>query len=105
MVLTSNKPWTSKYSPNSVKDVIGQGTALLGLKKFVVNFRQERRKAIILHGPSGSGKTCSVYALAKELDLEVVELNASDFRTGDGISKVAGTASKQMSLFSKVKSY
>jgi replication factor C large subunit len=97
------KPWIQQYSPKNVKEVVGQGKAVAALKKFLVNFKQERKKGMLLYGPTGSGKTCSVYALARELDLEVVELNASDFRTGDQISSVVGNASKQMSLFAKGK--
>ncbi len=97
------KPWTQQYLPSKIKDVIGQDKAAASIKKFVVNFKQERKKGAFLYGPTGSGKTCSVYALARELDLEVVELNASDFRTGDAIANVVGNASKQMSLFARGK--
>jgi replication factor C large subunit len=97
------KPWTQKHLPRKLKEVIGQDKAIVSLKKFAVNFKKERRKGIVLHGPTGSGKTCAVYALAEEMGLEVVELNASDFRTAEGIASVVGNASKQMSLFAKSK--
>lgn len=97
------KPWTQKHSPRKLKEVFGQDKALAELKKFVVNFKKERRKGAVLHGPAGSGKTCAAYALAEEMDLEVVELNSSDFRNAEGIASVVGNASKQMSLFAKGK--
>ncbi len=100
---TRIKPWTQKYAPNTLKEVFGQETVTFSLKNFVVNFKKERRKATILYGPTGCGKTCSVYAVANELNLEVIELNASDFRTAEGISSIIGNASKQMSLFHKGK--
>ncbi|MFH1064814.1 MAG: replication factor C large subunit [Candidatus Woesearchaeota archaeon] len=97
------KPWTQKHVPKSIKEVRGQDRAAAELKRFVLNFKNERKKGMFLYGPTGCGKTCSVYALANDLGLEMVELNASDFRTGDSIASIIGTASKQMSLFFKGK--
>lgn len=37
---------------------------------------------MLLRGPHGSGKTCSIYAVCQELDINVLELNASSKRTG-----------------------
>ncbi|MBY9004382.1 MAG: replication factor C large subunit [Candidatus Lokiarchaeota archaeon] len=39
------------------------------------------RVAILLEGPPGVGKTSIVYALANDLNLDVIETNASDVRT------------------------
>ncbi|NQU79846.1 replication factor C large subunit [Candidatus Woesearchaeota archaeon] len=97
------KPWTQKYIPLKGIDVVGQQKSVAQLKKFVVNFRNEHKKATIVYGPTGCGKTCAVYALASEMGLEIVELNASDFRTGDAIASIVGNASKQMSLMFKGK--
>ncbi|MBN1544937.1 replication factor C large subunit [Candidatus Woesearchaeota archaeon] len=97
------KPWTQQHSPKKIKDIAGQDKAIAELKRFVVNFRKEKKKAAIIHGPTGSGKTCAVYAIANELGLEIVELNASDFRNAEGISSIVGNASRQMSLFFKGK--
>ncbi|MBI2145698.1 replication factor C large subunit [Candidatus Woesearchaeota archaeon] len=83
---------------------MGQDVAVQQLVGFVKGFsRTGRRKAALLYGPVGSGKTCSVYAVASELGLEVLETNASDFRNADGITSTAGAASRQMSLFNRGK--
>ena len=57
----------------------------------------------LVYGSTGSGKTSSVYALADELNLEVIEVNASDVRNKDSINSLVGAASQQMSLFGKSK--
>ncbi|GAG18052.1 unnamed protein product, partial [marine sediment metagenome] len=107
-------PWTKKYSPERAADVIAQGSQMAVLKFFVENYRaksqtpsssgyRQKKKAILIHGPSGCGKTSAVYALGSELGLEIIELNASDFRNKEQINSVAGAASQQMSLFGKEK--
>lgn len=97
-------PWTRKHLPKSIRDLVGQDAAVRQLLGFVKGFSVKgRKKAALLYGPVGCGKTCSVYAVAAELNLEVLETNASDFRNADGISSVAGAASRQMSLFNRGK--
>lgn len=94
--------WSRKHMPSGSKEIAQAGYKLV--RDFVTNFRKgSKKKALIIHGPTGSGKTCSVYVLARELGLEVMELNASDFRDSESISSIAGSASKQLSLFSRGK--
>jgi len=104
-VTEENIPWSRKYQPKSVKDVAGQDEAVGTLLKFVKGFdpRHSKKKAALLYGPVGCGKTSSVYAVASELNLEVLETNASDFRNAEGIATSAGNASMQMSLFGRGK--
>src|SRR3989344_3445014 len=71
--------WTHKYTPKKATDVIGQFENLKKMYIFVSQFPRVRKRAILMHGGSGVGKTSGAYALANELNLELVELNASDF--------------------------
>ncbi len=73
------------------------------LVEFVTKYSKQKKKALLLHGPAGTGKTSAVYALAEKLDLELVEVNASDFRNADEINAKIGNAIKQQSLFSRGK--
>jgi len=90
--------FVDKYIPKNTKDIVGQENSVYNLVKNVESFK--KGKAILLHGPFGSGKTSSVYAIANELDMEVFEVNASDYRNKDQIESVVGSATKQRSLFS-----
>jgi len=96
-------PWTKKYQPENASEVKGHDKALLELKNFILNFKNQKEKAAIIYGQSGVGKTCSVYALASDLNYEVFELNASDFRNKNMIESRLGSAIMQRSLFSNNK--
>ena len=58
---------------------------------------------MILYGPPGSGKSCAVYAVARDMDIDVLEMNASDFRNKNAMETIVGPASKQRSLFNRGK--
>jgi len=95
-------PWTEKYTPQKTQEVVGQNKAI---EKFLTWFRAWKpgKKAALFHGPAGVGKTCLVEALGKEKNLEIIELNASDYRTASQIKEVIGQSMKQKSLFKKGK--
>ncbi len=95
------RPWTEKYNPSSPGEISGQEAAVESLRNFVKRHRSG--KVALLFGPTGTGKTCSVYALAKELNYEVLELNASDKRNKRSVEEIMGSSSQQMSLFARGK--
>ncbi len=97
-------PLFVKYAPKSLNEFVGQKKGVNELKQFIEDFsRKKAKKACLLFGPPGCGKTAAVYALANDMQLEVLELNASDFRNKEVINNVVGEASKQRSLFSFAK--
>ncbi len=96
-------PWTQKYRPKNIKGIRGQDKAAEALRSFVDNFKNNKQRSALVYGPPGCGKTSAAYAVAKELDLEVIEVNASDVRNKESINEVIGPASSQMSLFSRGK--
>ena len=69
-------PFIEKYRAKNFDEIKGQDAAILNLRNFFDNF--PKKKALILNGPAGTGKTSMVFALAKENNLELFELNASD---------------------------
>jgi len=97
----SHIPWTKKYEPSKIDELELQNNIIVRIKNYMTDHKSS--KPILLYGPPGTGKTVAAHVFAKEFEYELVEVNASDFRSKAEIEKVIGTASKQMSLFNKSK--
>ena len=97
------EPWTVKYRPGTSRDVAGNKTAIEKLREWIDSWSEGRptKRAALLYGPAGVGKTTVSEALAQERGWDLVEINASDKRSGEILSKIAGLASTQSTLFSK----
>ena len=96
--------FTHKYKPKSTKEIIGQDKSLKEVKENIDSYASRKtKKALLIYGPSGTGKTSTIHALANELDLEIIEVNASDVRNTEGLEQKVLPAIRQMSLFSKGK--
>ncbi len=101
MISKNNIPWAEKYRANKLTEIHGQDLAVDKVKVFLKMFPKKR--GVVLHGAPGIGKTSLAYAVANEMDAEILELNASDLRNKQKISEVIGPASLQKSLFSENK--
>jgi replication factor C large subunit len=94
--------WVEKYKPKNMEEVIGQEKAKQEFLRWIKSWKP-KSKAALFYGPTGVGKTSMVHAYAKENGLDVIELNASDYRTAKQIHQVIGNSLKQKSLFGKSK--
>ncbi|XP_053606359.1 enhanced level of genomic instability 1 [Plodia interpunctella] len=104
--------WCDKYKATSSKHIIGNFESIRELRKWLVTWTENEVKSknkvnfesdssdfchsdsdsknstkttnnlLLITGPVGSGKTSSVYAVAAELAIKVIEVNASSKRTG-----------------------
>ena len=93
--------WTVKHKPKSTAEIVGNPSAIKTLRDWLQSWNKgvPKKRAAFLYGPPGIGKTVTVEALAHELHMELVEKNASDYRTEDAINRFAGLASQYRSLF------
>jgi replication factor C large subunit len=90
--------WSEKYRPASLDEMVGNKE---GREKFQLWLKKWKpgAKAALLVGPPGTGKTTTVHLVAKETGLRLIELNASDSRTREKLSKKVGEAIASTSLF------
>ncbi len=86
-----SQDWTAKYRPKSLSDVVGNPKAVGELKAWADSWSRgtPSKRAVILIGTPGIGKTTSAEALANDMGGGLLEMNASDQRTGDAIRSVA----------------
>jgi len=93
--------WPVKHKPKSTAEIVGNPSAIKTLSDWLDSWNKgmPKKRAVFLYGPPGIGKTVTVEALAKDLQMEFVEKNASDYRTEDAINRFAGLASQYGSLF------
>ncbi|MEM2875905.1 MAG: replication factor C large subunit [Candidatus Bathyarchaeia archaeon] len=96
-------PWTIKYKPKTLKEVIGNrdgiGKVVSWLKSW--GMEQPKKRALLIYGPPGVGKTGAVEAASRDLTLELVESNASDYRRDLDIKGLVGLASQYLTLTGK----
>ena len=83
-----------KYKPKKLEELVGLDKPILEFLKYL------GKKPVLLYGPPGVGKTLSCYLVAKKLNLELYEINASDYRDTESLKKVLEIA-KQYSIFGK----
>ena len=100
-----SQPWTVSHRPRTTREIAGNKLALDKIRQWLDSWSKARplKGAALLYGPAGVGKTTVAEALARERGWDLVEINASDKRTGDILTRIAGLASTQSSLFSKGK--
>jgi len=89
--------WAEKYRPQHLQDIVGNTTAVREMAEWARTWTRDA-KPQILYGKPGIGKTTAAYALANDMQWEVVEMNASDQRTKAIIERIAGSSSTTASL-------
>jgi len=94
--------WTIKYKPKNLKEFVDQKEAVEKFLKWIKNWKPGS-KALLFYGMPGVGKTALVEAYASEKNLDLIQLNASDYRSATQIREVLGRSMQQQSLFRRGK--
>jgi len=86
------RPWAEIFRPKTLKEVADNEKALSQLLDWLRSWDRgtPEKRAALLYGPPGVGKTSAVEAAAGDLGYDLLELNASDIRTGKRIDALVG---------------
>nr|NAZ31913.1 replication factor C large subunit [Acidilobus sp.] len=98
-------PWVIKYRPKRVDEVVDQEEAKSQLLTWIESWlagKVPSKRAALLYGPPGVGKTSLVEAIVRDYKLELLELNASDYRRAEDIRKTVGVAAFRRPLFGRL---
>ncbi|OLD05762.1 MAG: hypothetical protein AUJ07_00760 [Crenarchaeota archaeon 13_1_40CM_3_53_5] len=95
-----SEPWTVKHRPKTTQEIAGNKLAIDKLKQWLDSWNKGKptKAAVLLYGSPGVGKTVVSETVARERGWDLVEINASDKRSGEILSKIAGLASTQSML-------
>ncbi|MCL5783303.1 MAG: replication factor C large subunit [Candidatus Thermoplasmatota archaeon] len=84
-----------KYRPQNSSELIVSPRIISDIRNWIKLWKEGTpvKKALILYGPPGTGKTTTASVLAKEMNVPIVEMNASDQRNADAMKRIALMAS------------
>lgn len=99
----SRLPWTEKYRPSSLDDVVAQESVISTMRRLMDSGNMPH---LLLYGPPGTGKTTTIKACAAHLfgkdhmRASILELNASDDRGIDVVRNLIKEFCSTSSVFS-----
>ncbi len=102
----SHIPWVEAYKPQRVEEIAGNKKAIAQVLAWLSKWERGKipsKRALLIWGPPGIGKTLLVEVLSKQKGYELVQMNASDWRTADAIRRVSGMASSSGGLFGRMR--
>jgi hypothetical protein len=82
------------YRPQHLNEVVGQDTTLIELRRWAQSWVDKKPafRSCLITGVPGVGKTSAFLALARDFDWEVLEINASDSRSGKDVQDLIANA-------------
>ncbi|MBR9679190.1 MAG: AAA family ATPase [Nanoarchaeota archaeon] len=95
--------WTIKHQPKTVDELVISEDTKKRFLKFVLEYKKEKKNALLLWGEIGIGKTLLPITFAKAQGYEIIELNASTQRSKKMIEENLKNMATTASIFGNKK--
>jgi DNA polymerase III delta prime subunit len=99
-MMSSEKVWAERYRPASVEECILPDSTITMVQAAIANNSLQH---LILSGPPGTGKTSLCYAIAHDMDADVLYINCGMNSSIDNIRSSVVSFSSSVSLSGGVK--
>jgi len=80
--------WVDKYKPQKDSDFVGLNYHIKNIRNWISN--PKKVNVPFLFGPPGLGKTSCIHHISKSMNLDLIEVNASDSRSIKSICDITG---------------
>jgi len=71
--------WVNHFVPESIDEIIGHDKTIREIKNWLNNFKDNKKKVLLVLGSSGSGKTTTVRRILDEYNFNIHYFNIIDF--------------------------
>lgn len=96
--------WIQKYAPSTISEFAGNVEVAENVLKWGILWKNgKKQRPILLSGAPGVGKTTLAYVLAKQMNWDILETNASNLRDKDSLNKIIGQSVSCDTLSGKKK--
>ena len=71
--------WVNHFLPETIDDIVGHNKTIKEITKWLDNFKDNKKKVLLVLGSSGSGKTSTIRRILDNYNYNIHHFNILDF--------------------------
>ena len=100
-----NNIWLKKYQPKTVNEIIGNKDQINIIRKWLLNYKQEKFNALIISGAHGIGKNLIITLILNELGYEIKYICNTHLKNKNIINETIQSYNKSKKLYNISSNY